>query len=1116
MTPKRLALIALAAVAALGREPAQRAATPVDTGRWIVLLEEPPLAAGLAGRADLRSARTRGGWDRLVDRQARLSRELDHLGVRTLASTQLILNALFVRGTAAQADRIRQLPGIARVIPATPGRRFANQALPVVRAREAWHRAFNDGQSAGEGTKIGIIDTGIDQNHPAFSDAGFDEPAGGRLCRQSEGECDFTNRKVFAARSYVRLLGESGDPNWTRPDDFSPRDRVGHGTAVAMLAGGVIHDSPIGTIAGVAPRARIGSYKVFGSPGVNDVTFDYVVMKAIEDALADGMDVVTLSLGFPAVFGPNDTVGNGCSGRDEGAPCDPWIAALKNVRGLGMAVVVAAGNEGDLSLVPPARNSITSPATSPDVITVGSSGNGHRLYNFLNAESESAPPELKPAAILFGNGPRPLDPLRARIVDVSGLDDSGQACSPLARGSLSGAIALVQAGGCTSRVKVSNAQKAGARAVLLVRAEGANFLFSPGGLQYTAIPLALIGNERGVQLREFLKSAPDTEITLNPNWVEVVTQDFIDVVSYFSSVGPAIGSNEMKPDIVAPGEHLFVATQKFDPAGDMYAASGYTSAQGASFAAPIVAGAVALSRQLFPNLNSLPERERAEVLKSSVVNTADPNMAEETPDGSLREAFVVSMGAGLLDTASAVSTVVTAAPSAVNFGALGERNFPVTRLLTFRNHDTRDVSISLRLQRYVDDPNTTITITPSRFTIQPNSALQAVRVCIDGNPPLPGMYDGAIIVSGAGADFQIPFLYLVTDGVPYNLVPLRNYDFTGEAGRRLSGGLLFKVIDKQGLPVPNWPLEWKYLSGGGEITEAFPSISDPRTDILGIAEATTVWLGDSLGEHVIEAKLRDSELPPVTFVGAVRLQPVIENGGVVNAASGNAGNGMAPGSIISIFGRGLAEFSLSAGGGTLPLSLGGVSVSFDEPDRMVSLPARMVAVSDGRVDVQLPWELEGLPSAITKVSLDGFTSTATYKVPLANYGPAWWTTHDAETDEAWIDARTADGARITSSNRARRGATIRLRANGLGPVNNRPASGEPPAAELSSTVQGSISVKLGEREVPVESAALLAGAVGIYEVVVRVPEDLAPGRQTPVTVTVAGVSSSAANLPIQE
>jgi uncharacterized protein (TIGR03437 family) len=1113
---QRFALILLAVCAAIGQEPAARQAAAEDTGRWIVVLEETPVAAQVASRAELGEQRAALVRQQIVSRQARLGRELDHLGMTMLDSTQVILNALFVRGSSQQAEAASRIPGVAAVVPATAGRRSGNAALPLVQAQKAWNTAFRGGETAGDGTRIGIIDTGIDHSHPAFNDAGFAEPAGGRLCRQSDGECDFTNRKIIAVRSYVRLLAEADDPLYTRPDDLSPRDRVGHGTAVAMLAGGVLHDSPIGTLSGVAPKAWLGSYKVFGSPGVNDVTFDFVVMKALEDALLDGMDAVTLSLGFPAVFGPNDTVGNGCTGSVQGRPCDPWIATLANVRRLGMAVIVAAGNEGDLSLNPPARNSITSPGTSPDVITVGSSGNAHRLYNFLNVESAAAPDLLRPAAILFGNGPRPAEPLTARMIDVTTLDGNGQACSSLARGSLGGAIAFVQAGGCSTRVKVNNAAQAGARAVLLMRAEGYNFLFSPGGLQYTAIPLALMGNERGKALKEFLSSQPDARVTLNPAWMEVKTTEFADVVSYFSSVGPAIGTNEIKPDLVAPGEHLYVATQRFDPAGDMFSPAGYTMAQGSSFSVGIVAGAVALSRQLFPNLGSIPESERAGVLKSSVVNTANPDLLEETPEQTYRDAFVVSMGSGLLDLDATVRSALTVSPTAVNFGALGERNFPVTRTLIFRNHDTREITVNLRAQRYVKDDDRTITITPSQFTIRANSASQQVQVVLGGLSPVPpGMYDGTIQVSANGAAaMQIPFLYMVTDGVPYNLLPLRNYDFVGQAGRRLSGGLLFKVVDKQGLPVPNVPVQWTYSSGGGDITEAYPSISNPRTDPIGIAEATTVWLGESLGEHRIEAKIPD--LPAITFIGAVRLQPVIENGGVVNAASGALGNGLAPGSIVSIFGRGLSEITLASGAGNLPLSLGGISVSFDDPERKISLPGRMVAVSDGRVDVQLPWELEGLASVVTKVSLDGFTNTTTYRVPLANYGPAWWTARDPETDEVWIDARDSNGARITSSNRVRRGALVKLRANGLGPVTNLPASGEAPATELSSTLQGSISVKLGEREVPVESASLLAGAVGIYEVVVRMPEDLAAGRQVPVSVTVAGVSSPAANLPIQE
>ena len=57
------------------------------------------------------------------------------------------------------------------------------------------------------------------------------------------------------------------DPIYSTPDDLSPRDRQGHGTAIAMIAAGVQNAGPLATITGVAPKAFLGNYKVFGSPG---------------------------------------------------------------------------------------------------------------------------------------------------------------------------------------------------------------------------------------------------------------------------------------------------------------------------------------------------------------------------------------------------------------------------------------------------------------------------------------------------------------------------------------------------------------------------------------------------------------------------------------------------------------------------------------------------------------------------------------------------------------------------------------------------------------------------------------------------------------------------------
>src|SRR5262249_2164825 len=143
--------------------------------------------------------------------------------------------------------------------------------------------------NAGLGMKIGIIDTGIDSEHAGFQDPSLAIPSGFPRANNAE-DLAFTNNKVIVARSYADLFDRS-DP------DRSPRDRVGHGTATGMAAAGVTNTGPLATITGVAPKAWLGSYKVFGSPGVNDGATDAAILKAIDDAVADGMDVINLSLG---------------------------------------------------------------------------------------------------------------------------------------------------------------------------------------------------------------------------------------------------------------------------------------------------------------------------------------------------------------------------------------------------------------------------------------------------------------------------------------------------------------------------------------------------------------------------------------------------------------------------------------------------------------------------------------------------------------------------------------------------------------------------------------------------------------------------------------------------
>ncbi len=546
------------------------------------------------------------------------------------------------------------------------------------------------------GSKIAVLDSGIDVNHPAFRDAALQAPAGYPICRRaadgSAGDCAWTNNKIIVARSYVdSLAAGDGTPDDSRPDDLSPRDRVGHGTAVAMIAAGVSATGPAATVSGVAPKAYLGNYKIFGSPGVNDTTFSDVVVQALEDALADGMDVATLSLGLPALWSPKD-VGATCNYTGT-TPCDPWAAAVEQAVGLGLTVVASAGDDGDVSLYLPNLNSINTPGTAPSVITVGATTNAHTFYSTIRLQGTGVPSVLDPIATTFTDGPRPGGPITAPVVDAATLGADG-ACRPLGNGTLAGAFALIRRGGtndCQDEVKILNAQTSGAVGVIFYRAQN-NTIYAITGLGGTGIPSVLIGLDAGTALKSYLQANPAVKATIDPALRED-TNVTADEIAYFSSEGPAIGDLLIKPELVAPGTGLYVATQTYDPNGDMWDPNGYTAIQGTSFSAAMVAGAVAIANQRFPAASPAQ-------LKSMVVNTASPdNIFDYDLNNNRIPARVTGMGAGKLNLGNVARTTVTAEPATISFGAVNSLpSNGVTKGLVLSNLGTSPANLHVAVE----------------------------------------------------------------------------------------------------------------------------------------------------------------------------------------------------------------------------------------------------------------------------------------------------------------------------------------------------------------------------------------------------------------------------------
>ncbi|CAI5524935.1 unnamed protein product [Closterium sp. Naga37s-1] len=256
--------------------------------------------------------------------------------------------------TPAQVQRIKRHPSVASVTQARVLRPATTHSYKFLGLPGSLWADAGGPSSAGDGTVIGIVDTGIWPEHASFDDTGYSStlPSGwaGTCPTTSDFAC---NNKIIGGGVFHAGFESGGTTIDLSADWDSPRDSFGHGTWAAA-GNSNVQISNMGTASGMAPGARLAMYKVFWQSGGYLYATSTDIFSAIDQAVADGVDVLSLSLGGAS---PTDTYFDDV----------PFIS----VNAAGVFVAFAAGNEGR-PFSPTTNRTLCNFA--PYYMTVGASG----------------------------------------------------------------------------------------------------------------------------------------------------------------------------------------------------------------------------------------------------------------------------------------------------------------------------------------------------------------------------------------------------------------------------------------------------------------------------------------------------------------------------------------------------------------------------------------------------------------------------------------------------------------------------------------------------------------------------------------------------------------------
>ena len=727
--PVRLTLAssALALSLSLGVAHAQESVSAADAENgnlWFVELSGAPVADG----GKLANVRNEKAAFRAAAKAAGIA-------YKERMSYDTLFNGFSIEVAPGDRAKISQLAGVKAMYPveiiAAPTPERTDEVAPDMAAAINLTGA-NVAQGlgiTGKGVKVGIIDSGIDIDHPAFGGSG------------TPGTTTFPTARIVAGYD---LVGDNYNAAGTTPGELTPAPdnnpddcaatgsspitptssaAGGHGTHVAGIVGG-----NSATLKGVAPDVSLGAYRVFGCYGSSSSD---VIVAAMERALADGMNVVNQSLGAARQW-----------------PQYPTSQAATRLVNQGVVMVASIGNNGPGGSSPDALFAAGAPGVGDKVIGVASYDNAQRSFVVNGIPYGYNPASGSPLPPTSGSLP---------MAKTGTPTTANDGCVALPAGSLTGKAVLIRRGACTFNTKAFNAQNAGAAAVVLYNNQAGALNATVAGPPNITIPVVGITAAQGSVLDAAIAAGPTTL-----NW----TGTYVSwpagtggLISGFSSFGLAANLS-LKPNIGAPGGGI-LSSYPLELGGS-------ATLSGTSMSSPHVAGGVALVLEARPRIPSNAMRGR---LQSS----ADPKNWSGNPALGLLD-HVHRQGAGMLDIMGTINATTVIEPSQLS---VGESEFgSKTYTISVKNEGRSSVTYELgHLPGLATGPNTqsgasyaltgifdapaTVSFSVPSITV-PAGGSASFDVTIDANATLPnrsiyGGYIGLTVPGQSTPAYRVPF-----------------------------------------------------------------------------------------------------------------------------------------------------------------------------------------------------------------------------------------------------------------------------------------------------------------------------------------------------------------------